>query len=226
MTGFGRRHGCTGRLNVSHLSNKDHIGIFAKRRTHSGREIGHIGVELSLMNEAAYISVNVLHRVFDRDNVALAIEIDLVNQRGQGRRLTASGRSCHDDQSIAEVGKISETGRQVPVGKRPEFVSYAPNRDRHLSTLLIQIDSKSGFPQGVREIERSDFFVNSLLSLVDNRERHIRNSGSPLTAQRLEGSVDSNIRGTPLGEVQVRSVEIDDTLEELIESVDSVGRLG
>ena len=60
------------RLEVPHLADEDHVGILAKRSAERAGEAAGVGVNLALVHQAALVRVDVLDRIFDREDVALA----------------------------------------------------------------------------------------------------------------------------------------------------------
>ena len=57
-------------------------------------------VYLALIDQTLPVSVNELDRIFDRDDVILAVVVDMVDHRGKSGALARSGWPGHQDQPL------------------------------------------------------------------------------------------------------------------------------
>ncbi|MNC92014.1 hypothetical protein D3C83_83670 [compost metagenome] len=71
-----------------------------------------VGVNLALVDQAAFVVVQKLDRIFDRQNVLVTIAIDLVDHGGERRRLTGAGWTSNEDQPARFVAELLDDGRQ------------------------------------------------------------------------------------------------------------------
>ena len=61
------------RLGVTHLTDEDHVGVFAERGTKRAGERLRVAADLALADRRVLVHVHVLDRVFDRDDVAVPV---------------------------------------------------------------------------------------------------------------------------------------------------------
>ena len=99
------------RLEVSHLADQDHVGVLAKSGTESLCERNRIRADLSLVDDACSMPVEKLDRILDRQDVLVPESIDVVEERGERRRLTGAGRAGDEDEAARLVGQLVETRR-------------------------------------------------------------------------------------------------------------------
>lgn len=84
MPGFGCGEGGLHRLQVPHLADHDDVRIFTHGGAHRLGIAGDVGMHLTVMHQAPPVGVDKLHRVFDRQDMAVAGAVDLVQQHRQG----------------------------------------------------------------------------------------------------------------------------------------------
>jgi hypothetical protein len=99
-------------LQVAHLADEDDVGVLAQGGAQRGREAVRVAVHFALVHQAAFVRVDVLDRVLDRENVLLALGVDLVEHRRQRRRLAAAGRPGDQHQTAGPVGAGRTTSRR------------------------------------------------------------------------------------------------------------------
>jgi len=92
VTGLGDRQRRRDRLEVAQLTDQDRIRIFAQGVLEGiGERLG-VAADLALVDDASLVLVDELDRIFDGDDVAFSLAVDLVDHRGERRRLAAAGR--------------------------------------------------------------------------------------------------------------------------------------
>ncbi len=92
---LGRLDGDGDRLEVAHLADEDDVRILAERSAERVLEALRVLADLALVHEALDVLVNELDRIFDRDDVVGAVLVDVVDHRGERRRLARPGRTGH-----------------------------------------------------------------------------------------------------------------------------------
>ena len=78
------------------------------------REAVRVAVHLALVDQAALVLVDVLDRVLDREDVLVALGVDLVDHRGQRRRLAAAGRAGDQHEPARPIGQRRRAPRGSP----------------------------------------------------------------------------------------------------------------
>ena len=87
------------RLAVAQLTDEDHLRRFAQRRAQADGERGKIVAQLPLAERRGLVRMHELDGVFQRDDVAGQLFVELVEQRGQRRRLAGAGRAGDEDEA-------------------------------------------------------------------------------------------------------------------------------
>ncbi len=100
-------------LEVPHLSHQDDIRILAERVLQRRGEALGIGSDFPLIDETALVPVDELDRILDRDDMALPLLVDLVDDRRQRSRFARAGWAGHQDQSAGPLGQFGDDGREA-----------------------------------------------------------------------------------------------------------------
>ena len=103
MTCFCRCQGKTDRLNITHLANKHHVRIFAQSRSQSIIKTLRMPADLALVHKAIMALMYKFDRVFNRQNMALFVVIDVINHCSKGGGFTGAGWSCDQNQTTMQV---------------------------------------------------------------------------------------------------------------------------
>ena len=99
VTGFGDTQRRLDRLQIAHLTDQHDVGVLTQRGPQCGRKGHRIGMQLALIDQAALVRMQVFDRIFDRDDVFMALSVDLVDHRRDRRRLTGTGRAGDEHQA-------------------------------------------------------------------------------------------------------------------------------
>ena len=78
----------------------------------AGEALG-MSADLTLVYEALVASVQELDRILERDDVALAGLINVVDHGGKGRRLSAAGRSGQENETFRNLAELLDDIRQA-----------------------------------------------------------------------------------------------------------------
>jgi hypothetical protein len=84
------------------------VGIFAHGVFERCGEAAGVGADVALGEEAVFVRMDELHRVFDGDDMLLLRHVDLVEHGGEGRRFTAAGRARDEDQPLFALDHLFE----------------------------------------------------------------------------------------------------------------------
>ena len=102
--GDGQRHG----LAIAHLSDHDHVRVFAERCSQRLREALGVRADLALVDLRFGRHEVELDRIFNRDDVFLAVLIHQLYHGGQGRGLAAAVRPRDQDEPLIELGEAPQ----------------------------------------------------------------------------------------------------------------------
>ena len=84
VSGFSESDGGGDCFQIAHFADEDHIRIFPQRRPQGIGERIRVRAKLALIDHAFFVRVQVLNRVFNRQNMRFALRVDNVNQRRDG----------------------------------------------------------------------------------------------------------------------------------------------
>ena len=99
VTGFGGGDGGFDRLEVTHFTHEDNIGILAEGAADRLGKAGDIDVNFPLGDDAFFMGMIVLDRVLDGDDVGLSVLVDPVHHGGEGGGFSRSGGTGDQDQA-------------------------------------------------------------------------------------------------------------------------------
>ena len=99
-------------LEIAHLADEHDVGILAQRGAQRVREAVGVAVHLALVDQAVLVLVDVLDRILDREDVLVALGVDLVDHRRQRRRLAAAGRAGDEHEAARPLGERRQHRRQ------------------------------------------------------------------------------------------------------------------
>ena len=105
---LGRLDGDRDGLQVTHFADEHDVRILAQGGPQSVLEGIGVRVDLALVNEALLVLVDEFDRVLDRDDVVGAIHVDMVDQRGERRRLARAGRTGDEHEPLSEVAQLED----------------------------------------------------------------------------------------------------------------------
>jgi hypothetical protein len=113
MAGFRRGDRRLHRLQIAHFADQDDVRILAQGAPHRLAKIRNIHADIALGNHAFLVRVVILDRILDRNNVAVALNVDHVEHAGQRRALAGTGRSGDQNQAPRLIEQIPDLGRQA-----------------------------------------------------------------------------------------------------------------
>ena len=96
---FRRGDGRLDRLQVAHFAHHDDVGVLPQGAADRLGEAAHVDADFTLVDRAPLVRVIELDRVLDRDDVMVERLVQIVDGRGQGRRLARTGRPGDQDQA-------------------------------------------------------------------------------------------------------------------------------
>ena len=118
VAGFGDAQRHLDRFEVTHFADEHDVRVLTKCGAKSGTERMRVGGDLALIDDAVLVIVKKLDRVFDRQDVVVTIDIDLVDHRRERRRFTRTGRTGHEYQAARLLAQIRNDRRQAESVKR------------------------------------------------------------------------------------------------------------
>ena len=156
MAGFGGLERGVDSFEIAHLADHDHVGILAERGAQGVGERGGIGPDFALRDDAAVVGEHELDRILDGHDLALALTVDLVEHRHQGRRFTHARRSRHEDEAAANLSDVAEDRRKIQIREGLDLQRDHPQHDVEITPLARNVDSESTL---ARQLEGEVAFV-------------------------------------------------------------------
>ena len=109
VAGLGRGEREADRLEVAELADEDHVGVLAQRAASAALNELRLHADLALVDEAALRLVHELDRILEREDVPGRRLVDVVDHRGERRRLAAAGRTGDEHEALL-VARESRAG--------------------------------------------------------------------------------------------------------------------
>ena len=144
----GLRRGQRGRdrLEVAHLADEDHVGVLAQRGLQApARSVGASAPSSRWLTMQLLVAVEELDRVLDGDDVLLARLVDLVDHRGQRRRLARAGRAGDEHEAARLAWRTRgrpAAGRASSIGDDLDGDQAEGGADR--GALEVGVDAEAG----------------------------------------------------------------------------------
>ncbi len=165
VAGLGRRQGGRDRLPVAHLADQDHVGVLSQGGAQRQREVNRVGADLTLVDDRAFVLVQELDRVLDREDVVVMFDVDHVDHRRQRRALPRAGRAGDEDEAARFPGQVAQHLRNLEVVERRDRVRNEAESGADGSALDEAVDTEAGDVRDrVGEIEL--FLVLEAFALV------------------------------------------------------------
>ena len=113
VAGFGDAQRRFDGLQVAHFADQHHVRVFTKGGAQRVGEALGVGVHFALVDHAVLVHVHEFDRVFDGQDVFVALGVDLVDHGGQRGGLAGPGRPGHQHQPARLVAQLAHDGRQA-----------------------------------------------------------------------------------------------------------------
>jgi hypothetical protein len=196
-----------------------------------------VRADFALVHDALLVVMDVFDRVFDRDDVALALVVDEIDHRGQGRRLAAARRAADEHEALLLAAEVLHRGGQPERLEGADLERDLADRRRNAATLQIDVGAESGQSlDPEREVQLLRGFEPDALLIgehaVDERSGGI--GSQHLGVARMDRPIDAELRGHSRRDVQVgrllgdhcsrRSRSVSGNVAPLV-TVTSVGRV-
>jgi len=132
------------RFEITHLTDENDVRILAERVLEGACERLGISSHFALIDQAALMLVDELDRVFDSDDVAFPLPVDLVDQRREGGRLSRPGWPGDQHQSAWLLRHFRYRGGQPQILKRADGERNLSNYHRDASALTETVTAEPG----------------------------------------------------------------------------------
>src|SRR5262249_2341577 len=128
---------------VAHFADQYHIWIFTKRSAQCIAEALRVGVQLALVDHAILVHVYEFDRIFNGQNVVMALAIDLVDHGGKRRGLARSSWSSDQHESAWLVAKLTDDRRQTKLVKILDLERNDAEHGRRRAALIEYVRAET-----------------------------------------------------------------------------------
>src|SRR5579872_1512033 len=206
VPGFGDRQGGGDGVHVAHFADQHHVRVFAQRRAQRVGEAVRVVPDLALIDDRHLMKMQILDRIFHREDVPRHRRVDDVDHRCERGRLTGAGRTGDEHQTVRAHRKVRHHRRQVQAPERRHGRRNGAEHGADDATLAERVDTEAAEAfQAVREVKLEVllklFFLDVRQNAVDQALRIIRRQLGELG--RRQAAVDAQHRRQTHAHVQV-----------------------
>jgi hypothetical protein len=206
MARLGHRQRSADRLQISDLAYTDDVRILSKHLADGRRERRGVAADLTLVHDGELVTVQILDRVLDRDDMHVLVIVDVGDHRGHRGRLAGPRGTTHEHEAVHLLTEVLHDERNAKVLHGRDLPWEMSDGGGHTSPLEIDIESESPQPFGAyRGIETLLRLQLGYPFLIDHRVGELATlegiQRRPVT--RDEGPVDPELRWHARGDVKV-----------------------
>ena len=143
MAGLGGLQGGLRRLCVAKLADEDHVRVLTQRSAQRLLEVHRVEPDLALVHDAVDVGMQDLDRILDRDDVLVPRPVDVVDHRGERRRLTGAGRTRHEHEPAVLVGEPLHPRREAQLLHRRNLLGDDAEGERDVAALAEAVDAEA-----------------------------------------------------------------------------------
>ncbi len=206
-------------LQVAHLADEHHVGVLAQGRAQSLGEALGVGPDLALVDDAALVRVQELDGVFDGDDVLVALAVNLVEHRGQRRRLAGAGRAGDEDEAARSLAELRDDGRQAQLLEGFDLVGDGAEDRADRAALVEEVGAEARQPpHAEREVQLKRLLEAVLLRVGQDAVGERLGVGRAERAEAVERAelpVHSDLRRRVRGQVEVGASDLDQLLQQV-----------
>ena len=144
---------------------------------------------------------------FDRQNVVVSVDVDLVDHRSQRGGFTGTGRSRNEHQPAGLFAHVLDDRRQAQRLERFDLVRDRAEHRTDSAFLVEKVRTETRHPlKPEREVQLEVFLESVLLCVREHRVREplrVSRGQRPVFGQLPEVPVHAHLRGGVGGKVQV-----------------------
>ncbi len=204
---------------VAHFADEHHVRVLAQGRAQGLGEAARVGADLALVDDAGLVRVQELDGVFDGDDVLVPLAVDLVEHRGQRRRLAGAGRAGDEDESARAVAELRDDRGQAQLVERLDLVRDGAEDRADRAALVEEVGAEARqSPHAEREVEFEVLLEAVLLRVGQDRVGEGLGVGGGERARAFDGAqvpVHAHLRRRVRRQVQVRAAHLDQLLQQV-----------
>ena len=167
-----------------------------------------VRVQLALIDDAVFVLMEELHRIFNRDDVLVPLAIDLVDHRRERRRFAGAGRAGDEHESARLIADLLDHLRQPELLESEDLVGDLPVDGGRRAALIEDVRAEARETlDAERNVELEVFLETMLLRVGEHRVRELlrlrRRQRRHIERRQL--AVDADLRWRVRGDVKVRT---------------------
>ena len=143
MAGLRRRQREANGFQIAQLTYKDNVRILAKCGSQRLIETQSIPMHFTLVDQRLLAFVDKFDRIFNGQDMIGLIVVDVVNHRGQRRRLAGTGGPRHENDTAGMHGQVFEYGRGTKIIQRQDLRGDSSENSRRAAILVKCIHTKT-----------------------------------------------------------------------------------
>ena len=128
---------------VTHFAHLDDVGVLTKGGAKRCRKGARIIAYFTLIDNALDMVVIILDRVLEGDDMCATMIVDIIYHRGEGRRLTAAGRTGDEDDAPALIAEIEHRIGKSERGERRYHAVDGTDSDGIAAFLTEGVDTET-----------------------------------------------------------------------------------
>src|SRR5215469_9730931 len=220
VAGFGGEQCCGNGFQVAHFADQNHVGVLTESGAQRGGEVRGVHFDFALIDEALFIAVQELDRVFDGDEVVGTGGVDAVNDSRERGGLTGTGGSRNQHEPALLFANLVDDRGKVQLFGGADFRGNDAENHADVAALLKYVHTEAAETRdAVRHVQFRRFLELLLLAVGHHTEGHGkhffgRNAGD--VGERGEQAVDAQIGMVADFQVQVGRLIFDGSAEQIV----------
>ena len=224
--GNGSSHG----LDIADLADQDAVGRLAQRTLERGVQVTRVGADLALVDDGELVAEDELDRVFQREDVAGAVGVAVVDQRGQRGGLAHAGGPHHQEEAARLQDQLLQHGRHAQRVELGDVAGNVADDGSRGAPLAEQRNPEAAHVlQAVADVEFVLVLKTLPLLVVDGRAQQglglLRGQALVRSGQRMHGAVDLDLDRGAHGDEEVGGLLLGHHFQQLVDRHDRFGCL-
>ena len=113
VAGFGGLDGRGDGFKVAHFTDQNHVRILPQRPAEGFGESGNVAADFALGDDGFFVLVIVFDGVFDGDDVAVEVDVDVVDHGGEGGGFAGAGGTGDEKESAGAAAEFLDGGGEA-----------------------------------------------------------------------------------------------------------------
>ncbi len=142
MSRLGGRQRDPHGFRIAHLSNDNDVGSLPHGGPQRRGKIGRIHTDFHLLDHTALVVMLVFNWILDRDDVSRLASVDVVDQRGERRRLPRASRTADEHEAARKMREQLHRRRKPERAETRHALRQQSNGCRASPPFAVQVDAE------------------------------------------------------------------------------------